>query len=498
MDGGVKMKYIVNVKSKKAEIDKNIYGHFAEHLGRCIYEGIYVGPDSEIENIDGMRTDVLTALKEMKIPVLRWPGGCFADEYHWKDGIGPKETRKKMINTHWGGVVEDNSFGTHEFLRLCELLECEPYISGNVGSGTVAEMSEWMEYMTFAGVSPMSAKRCENGREEPWKVTYFGIGNENWGCGGNMRAEYYADVFRQYGTYVRNYGDNKVKKIACGPNSDDYHWTTTLMKQAANQMDGLSLHYYTLPTGKWDNKGNATGFSLEEYFATLKKTYYMEELLTKHSAIMDFYDPDKRIALIVDEWGTWYNVEEGTNPGFLYQQNTMRDAMVAAINLNLFHKHADRVKMANIAQMINVLQAIILTEGNEMLLTPTYHVFEMFGKNQQNHLLDTILFGEEIGSTEHKIPVISESATIDQNGNILINLCNADPVSMQELEIELPGFSIGTVEANYIGGSMDAHNTFAEKQTITKQIFENYTLNQEGLILKLPPCSVITILVRPK
>ena len=275
-----------------------------------------------------------------------------------------------MINTHWGGVVEDNSFGTHEFLRLCELLSCEPYIAGNVGSGTVQEMSEWMEYMTFSGVSPMSALRSENGREDAWKIPYFGIGNENWGCGGNMRPEYYADLFRHFGTYVRNYGDNKVMKIACGPNSDDYHWTDTLMKQAKNQMDGLTLHYYTLPTGKWDNKGDATGFTEEEYFATLKKTYYMEELLQKHSAIMDFYDPEKKVALIVDEWGTWYNVEKGTNPGFLYQQNTMRDAMIAAINLNLFHKHADRVKMANIAQMVNVLQAVILTEGKEMLLTP--------------------------------------------------------------------------------------------------------------------------------
>ena len=492
------MKYVVNAKSQKAEIDKNIYGHFAEHLGRCIYEGIYVGENSEIENTDGIRNDVLDALRKMKIPVLRWPGGCFADEYHWKDGIGPKENRKKMINTHWGGVVEDNSFGTHEFLRLCELLSCEPYIAGNVGSGTVQEMSEWMEYMTFSGVSPMSALRSENGREDAWKIPYFGIGNENWGCGGNMRPEYYADLFRHFGTDVRNYGDNKVMKIACGPNSDDYHWTDTLMKQAKNQMDGLTLHYYTLPTGKWDNKGDATGFTEEEYFATLKKTYYMEELLQKHSAIMDFYDPEKKVALIVDEWGTWYNVEKGTNPGFLYQQNTMRDAMIAAINLNLFHKHADRVKMANIAQMVNVLQAVILTEGKEMLLTPTYHVFEMFAKNQSSQLLESHLFGEFIGTGEQQIPSVSESAALDQDGNIILNLCNTDPHLAKELDVELLGFEVGEVQATYISGDISAHNTFAQKELIKKQEFSDYTKTNNGLLLKLPPCSVITVVVRTK
>ena len=188
-------KIIVNTLDKKNKINRNIYGNFSEHLGRCIYNGVYVGENSDIPNVNGMRTDVVEALKNIKLPVLRWPGGCFADEYHWKDGIGPKENRKKMINTHWGGVVEDNSFGTHEFLELCRQIGCEPYINGNVGSGTVQEMSEWMEYMTFDGVSPMAALRAENGHAEPWKVKYFGVGNESWGCGGNMRTSYYADLY---------------------------------------------------------------------------------------------------------------------------------------------------------------------------------------------------------------------------------------------------------------------------------------------------------------
>ena len=331
-------RFVVDANRKKSKIHKELQGHFSEHLGRCIYGGLFVGKNSEIPNVNGLRTDVVEALKEIRVPVLRWPGGCFADEYHWKDGIGPAESRKKMVNTHWGGVVEDNSFGTHEFLELCRQIGCEPYINGNVGSGTVQEMSEWVEYMTFDGVSPMADLRSANGREEPWKIKYFGIGNENWGCGGNMRPSYYADLYRQFQTYVRNYGDNRVFKIACGPSNDDYKWTDTVMEIAGKYMDGLSLHYYTVP-GPWSHKGSATDFSEDEYYLTLRKTLFMDELIQNHTEIMNRHDPEHRVGLIVDEWGTWFDVEPGTNPGFLYQQNTMRDALVAAVNLNIFNKH---------------------------------------------------------------------------------------------------------------------------------------------------------------
>lgn len=490
------MKYVINAAKKKARIDKNIYGNFSEHLGRCIYEGLYVGEDSEIENIQGMRKDVLEALKAIKLPVLRWPGGCFADEYHWKDGIGPKENRKKMINTHWGGVIEDNSFGTHEFLTLCELIGCEPYICGNVGSGTVQEMSEWVEYMTFTGVSPMAQLRESNGRKEPWQVKYFGVGNENWGCGGNMRPEYYADLYRRFSTYVRNYGDNKIFKIACGPNSNDYNWTEVLMKNAGQFMDGLSLHYYTLPNDSWQEKGPATGFDTESYYKTLKKTLYMEELITKHSAIMDQYDSEKRVALMVDEWGTWYDVEVGTNPGFLYQQNTMRDALVAAINLNIFNKHADRVRMANIAQLANVLQAIILTEGNQMIVTPTYHIFDLFSAHQDNHLLDSFIETNMVGTQTTQIPDVFESASMDQDGNLVVTLCNTDLNESKELDIELLHFNAKTIEAEYISGSMDDHNTFENPSAVVKKSFNAFTLTSKGLSISLPACSVVKIVVK--
>lgn len=346
---------LINTADKRSYINPEIYGHFSEHLGRCIYNGMYVGENSEIPNIKGVRKDVIEAFKEIKMPVLRWPGGCFADEYHWKDGIGEKSQRKKMINTNWGGVTEDNSFGTNEFFDLCEEIGCEPYLAGNLGSGTVQELSEWIEYITFDGVSPMADLRRKNGREKPWKLKYLGIGNENWGCGGSMRPEYYCDEYRRYQSFCKNFSGNELYKIACGPNSNDYNWTDVVMSNLGEcHTKAISLHYYTVPTGDWNKKGSATEFSDEEYYETISKTLYMDELIKRHSEIMSRRDPEGKIGLIVDEWGCWYDVEEGTNPGFLYQQNTMRDAIVAACNLNIFNNHSDKVVMANLAQAVNV------------------------------------------------------------------------------------------------------------------------------------------------
>jgi len=368
-------RYTVNAKEKRSFIHREIYGHFAEHLGRCIYGGIYVGENSPIPNVNGIRSDVAQALRNLRIPVLRWPGGCFADEYHWRDGIGPKNSRKKMVNTHWGGFVEDNSFGTHEFFELCRQIGAQAYVNGNLGSGTVREMQEWVEYITYDGESPLTLERMENGRKEPWKLPFFGIGNENWGCGGNMRASAYADLYRQYQTYVRNFADNKIYKIACGPGMSitdpGYGWLETVLSICADKMDGVSMHYYTTPGEDWEHKGSATDFDEEQYYRTLNRALYVDELLTAGEAIIDKYDNARRIGIVFDEWGTWYDVEPGNVPGFLYQQNTMRDALVAGLSLNVFNKHSERVRMANIAQTVNVLQAVALTDGGKMLLTPT-------------------------------------------------------------------------------------------------------------------------------
>ncbi|GAF11013.1 LOW QUALITY PROTEIN: alpha-N-arabinofuranosidase 2 [Bacillus sp. JCM 19045] len=461
-----------------AEINPAIYGHFAEHLGRCIYEGIWVGKTSPIPNKKGLRLDVLTALKELQIPVLRWPGGCFADEYHWKDGIGPREKRKKMVNTHWGGTVETNQFGTHEFMLLCEEIGAAPYINGNVGSGEVLEMQEWVEYLTASEGSPMADERAQNGRAEPWELPYFGVGNESWGCGGNMRPEYYADLYRRYQTYVRKYGDKPIYKIACGANVDDYNWTEVLMKQALNYMDGLTLHYYTVP-GTWQKKGAATGFSEQEWDETIQKALHMDELITNHSAIMDEYDPEKRVGLIVDEWGTWYDVESGTNPGFLFQQNSIRDALVAGITLNIFNHHADRVHMANLAQTINVLQSIVLTEGDKMLKTPTYHVFELYKVHQGGrHCRLRMTRG-----------YIYRHRLINREGHILasaislkLNLCRK-PLMEKKLQVA------GRLQI-VAGDERDAHNTFDQPKRVSPVAFTDFKQQNNQLSANLPPMSV--------
>lgn len=492
----------INETKKVSHINPEIYGHFSEHLGRCIYEGLYVGENSSIPNVNGMRTDVVQALKELKVPVLRWPGGCFADEYHWQDGIGPKQTRKKMINTHWGGVVEDNSFGTHEFMELTRQLGCKTYINGNVGSGTVREMSEWVEYLTFNGVSPMADLRAQNGHAEPWVVDYWGVGNENWGCGGNMRPEFYGNLYRQFQTYVRNY-DKKhpISKICCGANVDDYAWTRTVLettftrcnKDAHGFMDGLSLHYYVHPRG-WENKGSATDFDLDTWYLTLYKALFMDTLITKHGEIMDEYDPDKKVGMIVDEWGTWFEVEPGTNPGFLYQQNTVRDALVAGVTLNIFNKHSDRVKMACLAQMVNVLQAVILTEGDRMLRTPTYHVMHMYRHHQDGDLLESSLSGVKgVGTSEAPVPMITESVSVNADGVITITAANLSAEEAETLDIQLEESGYHVVEAKIVSGNdIHSYNTFDDAEQVCECDFTGIR-TENGIQVCLPAASVVEL-----
>ncbi len=502
------IKLWIDTGKEKGRIAPEIYGHFSEHLGRCIYEGIYVGEDSPIPNENGMRTDVVEALKEIKVPVLRWPGGCFADEYHWRDGIGPKEKRKKMVNTHWGGVVEDNSFGTHEYFELCRQLGCKTYVNGNVGSGTVQEMSEWMEYMTFDGVSPMAELRAGNGRKEPWKVDYFGVGNENWGCGGNMRPSYYGDLYRRYQTYVRNYGTQEpVSKICGGPNADDYTWTKVVLETvyegmqpgAKPMLDGLSLHYYVFPDNS-DKKGSALDFDEETWYRTLEKALYMDELITRHGAIMDKYDPEKKVGMIVDEWGCWYDVEPGTNPGFLYQQNTLRDALAAGVTLNIFNKHCDRVKMANIAQIVNVLQAVLLTEGPSMIKTPTYYVFHMYRHHQGALLLDSALTGvRKTGVGEWEVPEVTESVSKGADGVLTVTLNHLSATESRQVEISFAEdekhFRVD--EARILTGEMREHNTFSEPGCVEERDWNEYCEEENKIRVTLPPCSVVMLRLAP-
>jgi len=475
-------------------ISRHIYGHFSEHLGRCIYGGFYVGENSNIPNNDGVRNDVIEALKDMKIPNLRWPGGCFADTYHWKDGIGPKKDRPTMVNQWWGGVTEDNSFGTNEFLNMCEALGAEPYLSANVGSGTVEELTDWVEYVNHGGVSPMSGLRKKNGREEPWNVAFWGIGNETWGCGGNMTPEYYANIYKQYATFMTDWSNsNQLYRIASGANTSDYHWTEVLMRDIPKHLiEGIALHSYSVID--WNNKGPATGFTEKQYFATMKSALRMEELVERHSSIMDLYDPQNRIGLIVDEWGGWYNVEEGTNPGFLFQQNTMRDAMIAGATLNIFNNHCRRVKMANLAQTINVLQAVILTEGEKMLLTPTYHVMKMYAVHQDARLLPLSFASAKYSFNGESLPAISASASVDGKGLVHFSIVNIDANNAQTVELNVGNLGIAKLSGTILTSEkLQDHNTFENPTRVQPRPFKDFRLENGNLTAVLPPFSVVVL-----
>ncbi len=504
----------IHTQQGSQKINKEIYGQFSEHLGSCIYGGLWVGEDSKIPNIQGYRKDVFEALKALKVPVLRWPGGCFADDYHWMDGIGPKKDRPSLRNNNWGGTIEDNSFGTHEFLNLCEMLGCEPYISGNVGSGTVKEMAQWVEYMTSDGDTPMARLRRQNGREKAWKVKYFGIGNEAWGCGGNMTPEYYSNEFRKFNTYLRDYTGNKLYRIASGASDYDYNWTKVLMENVGRQMQGISLHYYTC--SGWDgSKGSATQFSNDQYYWALGKCLEIEEVIKKHKAIMDEKDPEGRIGLLVDEWGTWWDEEPGTIPGHLYQQNALRDAFVAALSLNVFHKYTDRVKMANIAQVVNVLQSMILTdqEGTgHMVLTPTYHVFEMYTPFQEATYLPLDLqteiiavskayFKEKEGAKDagyRPCPMLSASAAKTQDGSIVLALTNVSLDKDQTVTVSLDGFKAKSVSGRILTSKKaDDYNDFQHPDHVQPQAFSGAKLAKDGsLSVAMPAKSVVVLTLK--
>lgn len=465
-------------------ISRHIYGHFAEHLGRCIYDGFY--RDGKI------RMDIVDALKKIKVSNLRWPGGCFADQYHWMDGIGDQKKRPSRVNTNWGMVVENNSFGTEEYLQLCELLACEPYISANAGSAAPVEMQSWLEYLNYNGNTTLTALR----KRKPYAVSFWGVGNESWGCGGNMTAESYADVYKRYASFCPDYPGTKLKKIASGGYGADYHWTETLMKNTLGDVSpwGISLHYYIFP-GTWTNKGSATEFSEREYFVSMQKTLKLDSIIGKHSAIMDKYDPKKTIALAVDEWGIWTDVEKGTNKDFLFQQNSLRDALIAATCLNMFNNHADRVRMANLAQAINVLQSLILTQGDKMILTPTYHVFDLFKVHQDAKHIKLEIKSPFFYNGRDSIVAVNASASIDSNGVKHITMVNLDPD--HETVVLLPGI----VSTNIVGRILTSEkitdiNSFEDPAKIKINYIKEASRDGNVLKMTLPSKSVVQLTIQ--
>lgn len=475
-------------------ISRYIFGQFAEHLGFGIYGGIWVGEDSRIPNTHGYRNDVVAALKNLQVPVVRWPGGCFADEYHWREGVGPREKRPTRVNTHWGGVEESNAFGTHEFMNFVELIGADAYVSGNVGDGTPEEMAQWVEYITSDTRSTLANERRANGREKPWKLPFFGIGNELWGCGGNMRAEYAADLVRRYATFVKVPQGQSLQKIAAGANVDDYHWTEVFMREAGKLVNGVSIHYYTSPGPNWNTKRSSTDFGEDQWIETLSKALYMEELVTKHSAVMDRFDPDKKVGLMVDEWGTWYTSLPGFNPGFLHQQNSLRDALVAAIHFNIFSQHADRVKLAAIAQMVNVLQSMILTSDEKMVLTPTYYTFEMYKPFMDATHLPLELTAPTYQLGNYKVPAVQASAARGKDGKVYVALANLDPKNAAKLDVKIAGVPLRSVSGQILTApAMNSINTFDKPDVVKPQSFTGARVKANQLAVDLPAKSVVML-----
>lgn len=484
-----------------ATIDRHIFGQFAEQLGHGNYGGIWVGQNSPIPNTRGIRNDVVAALKALKVPDVRWPGGCYADSYHWRDGVGA--TRTTRVNTAWGNVVDSNAFGTDEFMDFAHQIGAEAYISLNVGSGTVGEAQDWMEYMTADQPTTLAKMRAANGHPAPYRVAMMGIGNESWGCGGPMTADEYTAELRRYARFVGSYNAKEPSlKIAVGPGTQDTAWTEAVMKtwkkyhDGSGDIQGLSLHSYTVYDG-WPPHLPATGFDENAYAHVLHETLKMGPLIDKHSAVMNKYDPDKKVALVVDEWGAWLAPTPGSNPAFLMQQNSQRDAILAALNINIFARRADRVRMANIAQMINVLQAMILTDGPKMVLTPTYDVFKMYVPFQDATFIPVSYDAGSYVQGDTTLPRLDAIAAKGKDGKIWLSLTNLDPDHPLEVDAAAPGFKATSASGQTLSApKVDSINTFDDPHTVAPKSI-SCTLEHGAIVLTLPPASVTVVALNP-
>ncbi len=460
-------------------IRPELHGQFAEHLGSCIYGGLWLGKDYRRQAVDYLRA--------LEIPVLRWPGGCFADDYHWRDGIGPAAKRPKSVNLHWGKYVEDNSFGTHEFIRLCRLIRTEPYLAGNVGTGTPQELRDWMEYCNHPAGSSLSDERAANGSPEPFGVRYWGVGNENWGCGGQMTPEEYAAHYRRFSTFLRGFGDARPFLIACGPSRNDLDWSRRFldaMGRRLGQIQGFAMHFYSR------GRDYATQFTVDAMQEQLSSFAGLEKAILDQRALLDKYDPKRNVGLMVDEWGVWDRMvpEEEKRYGRLWQQITMRSAVAAALGLNVFHRQADKLIMGNLAQMVNVLHALLLTEGDRTVRTSTYYVWELMKPHRGKTAVrvenpDTAPLGLSVSASR-------------QEKELVLTFVNPKHDAAVTVNCTLAGSTAAGGSARILHHQdLNACNTFDQPDRIVPRPHP-VSATGSAIRLELPPLSVATVLVR--
>jgi alpha-N-arabinofuranosidase len=482
-------------------INPRVYGQMTEHIGRVIYEGIWVGPDSKIPNVNGLRTDTIDALKRVKPSVIRWPGGCFADAYQWQDGVGPPQQRPLRHN-HWWLRDEPNTFGTDEFLEFCRLLNAEPFLNANVGTGSTAEALNWLEYCNGTGNGTYAQMRARNGHPDPYGVRLWGIGNENWGCGGLFSPAEYAQRFRQYALYFKRMGLSSDTELV-GVGSIEEGWNAKFLDAVGPglpYLDLLSMH-------KYFRHGPSITFSDAQYTSLMLDLTEFERLIRNALAAIDEVEPrrakypvfgkmprNKPISLVIDEWGVWHSdatIEDGFR-----ENGTLRDAIFAASSLNLFHRYAQRVTMTNIAQVTNCLHSLILTDGAQMTLTPTFYVYEMYRDHQGAQSLRTELSNTaQISDSQHSRPAISASASRSAN-SMLITIANQSLTDGAEMRINIRGGRASSATATSLTGpNVRSQNTAVEPQTVVPKP-ARVDIDGGELIARVPAGSVQAIRVQ--
>jgi alpha-N-arabinofuranosidase len=471
-------------------INPAIYGHFTEHIGGVIYDGIWVGRDSKIANTNGIRQQLIDHMQRLGSTVIRWPGGCFADKYHWRDGIGDPANRPRRFG-RWQEDTESNEFGTHEFIDFCRQIGSAPYFAGNVGTGTAEEFQQWIEYCNGpAGRTTLSDERVANGAKDPFGVRYWGVGNESWGCGGKFTPEDYCTEYRKFTEWLPSYGV-PLTLIAAGPNGNDVDWTRRFFKKwvdyARAPLNGWAAHYYCGTTG------HALEFSLDQWYQMLQKANFMGRLIEDQWAAMAEFDPEHHVKLIIDEWGCWHPAGTEINPHHLFEQmGCLRDALVAAITLDTFNRHADKIDMANIAQLINNLHSLFLADGDQFVATPTFHVYEMYRPHQGAKAVRLAVEAHEIpfqAGGEQKIFQVAGSASVHDK-SLTLTLVHSHATETAELAIRVKDGHISEGRQTQLTHEhLNAHNTFAAPNVVAPSTSDVMARSGE-LVVTLPPASV--------